>query len=140
MKLKEKILQDTPYIPVYRFTLQKFSTQQAMLLSFLIDADSYASVRLKEDNDYFKCTDSFIKRQVYLSSPTIKKYLDNLVNDGMIFIRLVKVNNVVQRFIKLNQVKLIDMYEQFNKIEKQTLYDTEEEIVYLRPENQTRLF
>ena len=62
MKLKELILQDTPYIPIYRFTLQKFGTQQAMLLSFLIDADSYASVRLKEDNDYFKCTDSFIKK------------------------------------------------------------------------------
>lgn len=118
MKLKEQILRDTPFIPLYKFALEDRNIQEALLLSFLIDADSFAATRLAEDWEYFQCTDSFIQSQTNLSSPTIKKYLDKLMNEGIIFIRIIRLEFTQQRFIKLNNTKLIQMYYDYNNKEK----------------------
>ena len=133
--LKQLLIDDCPYLAVYKF-LKKRGVVEANLLSFLIDANSYASCRLVEDTTYFQCSDSFIQSQLELSSPTIKKYIDKFVNEGLIYKRMQKINSAEYRFVKVNEQKLIQLYNEYKK----ELVDKEDEITLTYMQRKDTIF
>lgn len=65
MNFKAKLLATTNNVPVYKFILRRYGgseSSRAMLLSYLIDVDSFASKRLRDDTSFFECTVGFIQR------------------------------------------------------------------------------
>lgn len=131
MRLKEQLTKDTPYITLYKFLLD-LGIIPAVILSKLIDADSYTYCRLSEDPAYFECTDTFIQSELKLSSPTLRKYIDDFVDQGFIFVRKIEKNGFKHRFIKLNEEKLLDKYKKFELAKYSEDDNTADVFVYVK--------
>lgn len=116
MTIKERMMEDTQYFPVYKFLLD-LGIAEAMILSILIDMDSFASNRAFDDNTFFKCTDNFLLSigNLNITAPTIKKYFDKFVNQGYIQVRIINHQNTNCRYVKINQDKLIKKYSDYMK-------------------------
>ena len=119
MTFKEELMDETQYIPYYKFLLfgKPKDTNKYLLLSILIDGDSFASNRLVEDALFFECTDEFIYRYgIKWSRNTLEGYFKSLEKEGLIYTkRMAKPHyNYPPRYVKLNYQKLTDMYQKFN--------------------------
>ena len=120
MKIKELLMADTCYYQVYKFLPWKNSKElgKMALMSMLIDAESIASERLKGNYEYFQCTNKFINAlyRTGWSKNTLDNYFIELKKDGYIDILLIKSPNYTHapRYVKINNQKLIDMYNLYN--------------------------
>lgn len=101
--------------------LNMLKPDKALVLNHLIFAESASRIRLREDEDYFLCSNDYLLARMvmpYSKDPdqTLNRLIKELKKDGFIDTKIKNTQTGRSRFVKLNETALDNLKAEYSKI------------------------